>query len=277
MSGRRYAWIPAFGVAILVLYSGCTTVPLTQTESIQAGIWELDEELLYRYWAMAEAAWRVQTQFRNAPWELDYFGNEETATLAVAIQYENVYHIAFRATHDQRGSPDQLLNLRAVPRRPKYLDPDTSFRAHSGYLQRYESVRQELLTRVFAHRGNTIILIGASAGGALATLAFDEVRRLAPDIDVRLITYSSPRVLTSSTQRDLQDQEYRAVRVVYAQDIVPALPPAILGYRHFGAHVQLGEPRRLVSLSVRDHHPRTREALRNLLSEAGVDRSDLGY
>lgn len=268
--------------AMLLIFLGllivsCRTVPVTPTTRLELGVWDLNEELLYRYWAMAEAAWREQEQFRNAPWALDYFGNEETATLAVAIHYENAYHIAFRATLDRTGSPDQLLNLHAIPRRPRYLEPDTSFRAHSGYLARYESVRNELLRRVFAHRGETVILIGASAGGALATLAFEEVRRLAPDVDVRLITYSAPRVLTRSTRRTLTDEEERIARVVYANDIVPALPPVFMGYRHLGPQVQIGRPRNLVPLSVRDHHPRTRTALRQLLDGSGVERDDLGY
>ncbi len=226
---------------------------------------------------MAEAAWREQEQFRNAPWELDYFGFEETATLAVAIHYEEAYHIAFRATLDRTGSPDQLLNLYIIPRRPRYLDFETNVRAHSGYLARYESVRTELLRRVFAHRDKPVILIGASAGGALATLAFEEVRRLAPDVDVRLITYSAPRVLTRATQRMLTDEEDRIVRVVYANDIVPALPPSFMGYRHLGPQVQIGRDRSLVPLSIRDHHPGTRAALRNLREGAGVDRDDTGY
>ncbi|TVQ22059.1 MAG: lipase family protein [Spirochaetaceae bacterium] len=260
-----------------LLFVSCVSVPVTPRSSMQTGIWDLNEELLYRYWAMAEAAWREQQQFRNAPWELDYFSSEETATLAVAIHYDDAYHIAFRATHDRAGSPDQYLNLYAVPRRPKYLEPDTSFRAHSGYLLRYESIRTELLSRVFAHRDQTVILVGASAGGALATLAFEEVRRTAPDVDLRLITYSSPRVLTRATREMLLDEENRVVRVVYSNDIVPALPPALFGYRHLGSHIQIGKPRGPVSLSVRDHHPRTREALRDLLIESGVDRGSLGY
>ena len=111
--------------------------------------------------------------------------------------------------------------------------------AHHGFLQAFEYLWPEVDGYCKNHLKNPegelkrIFLTGHSLGGAVATLLACAVHFEFKDNPVTLYTYAGPRV------GDIEFAKYwnhqvPHLRHVFRNDIIPAAPPAALGFRHFG-------------------------------------------
>ncbi|TVQ24997.1 MAG: lipase family protein [Spirochaetaceae bacterium] len=258
-------------VVLLLSAAACVTAPLTPLPPGDPADGSLSVDDLQRVFAMTDAAIRRHERFRDFDWDLDYFWDNETYTQGVAILDRGVYHVAIRGTTSSDLIAESRINFSARARRPRYQPLESPFRAHNGFLRRYESVRGEIVRRVFEHREYPIVLAGFSAGGAVATLAYFDLLEMAPDLDLQLVTFASPRVLTPRTLAQLRselppERLLTITRVVNSNDPIPTLPPPWLGYRHVGNLVQIGRPRRLLFLGPTDHYPGTRRRMQELSS-----------
>jgi hypothetical protein len=112
---------------------------------------------------------------------------------------------------------------------------------HHGFLKLYMAARDKIravlddYTAQRPYNTYTLWITGHSLGGALGTLAAVDLAAAYPNYKIRLFTFESPRV------GDLGFSLYfRAFpnltgwRYVYADDVVPHLPPYDLGYHHVG-------------------------------------------
>ncbi len=265
-----------------LLLSSCATTPPTPIPPPGTSESDIPDALeLYQYWAFVHASFREREQYRDSGWVLDYFGDADTNILALASEIDGVYHVAFRGT---AGGEFLAWGNRFIyaarPRRPRYHAPESTFRAHNGFLLRYEAVRQDVLSRVLAHRDMPIVIAGMSAGGAVALLAYLDLLDIAPDLDIRLVSFSPPRVLTARTAASLRSDgldETRMLTFRHGNELVPALPPRFLGFSHVGTFVQTGRPRGPITLSFSDHWPGIRDELLEILAESGLTRTEIGF
>lgn len=118
-------------------------------------------------------------------------------------------------------------------------------RVHSGFQDAYESVRTDLISHLIALRTQhdrmwrhfELEITGHSLGGALATLLAVELEALGFRI-VRVTTFGSPRV-GDATFADFWNENFgdRTLRMTHAHDVVPSLPPRLLGYHHVAYEV----------------------------------------
>lgn len=133
-----------------------------------------------------------------------------------------------------RGSDERLdwkYNLRFGP----VADERMPGRWHRGFLAGGKAVLAELVPHLARHSG-PVWLVGHSLGSALAgvvaalLLAGGRADRIAG-----VLQLGAPRFCTVSASRWLSEgYAGRWLRVVNAQDRVPHLPPAVLGFRHVG-------------------------------------------
>ena len=114
--------------------------------------------------------------------------------------------------------------------------------AHHGFLQAFEYLWPVVKNYCDEHgegiggEYKRIFVTGHSLGGATATLLACAICFEFKDNPVTLYTYASPRVGDIEFARHW-NHLVPHLRHVYRNDIIPAVPPAALGYHHFG-HLQ---------------------------------------
>ncbi len=255
------ALLIAAGLIAAVLISGCTTtgqrVPLDDLEAVHG----LDSARLLTYYHLALAAWREQDEYRDTGWELRYFGAEETNTLGVAYEHGARVVVAFRGSQLQRSDIERRLNFRFFPARLPFDHTPERVRVHSGFLEKYLSVRDDLHALVRSSNRPEITVVGHSGGGALASLAYFDLKRRFPDRRVRAITYGMPRVFNRTGAEIINRERSRFLRVVNGDDIVPRVPFRAFGFRHVGTELELSPGRWYRPFSQYDHHPGYRTEL----------------
>lgn len=240
---------------------------------------------LYRLYTLAHAAWRVQDQFRETDWDLVYFVDEDTNTIGFTSEdiEDGMLHVVFRGTSSDAGAVDRQYNLRVHQRRPSWHPEYSPVKVHRGLLSRYERLRDTVYQLVTDSRAEKIVFTGHSAGGVLSLLAFMDIGHTFPDISIELVTFGAPRALNPAgarwVQRFVQERPgpTRKSRFVHGNDLVPALPPTILGYRHVTEAIHFGPRPRWYILSATDHYPGYRDTLRRLVAEQDVNFEELPF
>lgn len=107
-------------------------------------------------------------------------------------------------------------------------------RAHQGFLRAYLDAEPEILALISSAPALPIYIAGHSLGGALALVA-SAALPLEDSIDndrmAAVYTFGSPRVGGGDFSQIIKAPHYR---VCNPWDIVPAVPPVWLGFRHSG-------------------------------------------
>lgn len=116
---------------------------------------------------------------------------------------------------------------------------------HTGFLNcadeqlsRYQLKLNKLLAE---YPDYTLVVTGHSLGGAIATISAVMIQK-SLDVDFRrmhLITYGQPRVGDLEFAAWMNNQPWKVTRVVNANDVVPHVPPAMLGFVHHQTEMYL--------------------------------------
>ena len=165
----------------------------------------------------------------------DYLHLESGADYAFSRRGSTLY-IYFEASD---GATDWKNNLDfpVVRRgkRPLFL--------HRGFFRVFESLRPAVFVAVSDKSIENVVISGYSHGAALAVLCYDEVLRLRPDLQKKVVGYGfgAPRVFFGIKTRRLTRRfaDFTVVRNI--DDLVTHLPPRILGYFHAGKLLTVGE------------------------------------
>ncbi|KAL8841755.1 MAG: hypothetical protein Q9170_000788 [Blastenia crenularia] len=111
-------------------------------------------------------------------------------------------------------------------------------RVHRGFKNSWEEVKDAVMTNmkkaVQLHPDYRIVVTGHSLGGAVATLAAAELRRIDKHFlqATELYTFGSPRLANKEAAEWLSQQSRFSWRITNGDDIVPRLPPRAIGYHH---------------------------------------------
>jgi hypothetical protein len=154
----------------------------------------------------------------------------QVGTAGYVIAGKDLIAIVFRGTEDRL---DWRTNVRAA-----WVMLQGGVRVHTGFFQAYWPIRETLFSTVqelLRANPRPVYLAGHSLGGALATMATAELANHGDawirDSIAACYTFGSPRVGDSSFDQFVKVPLYRVTNGV---DLVPAVPPALLGYRHVG-------------------------------------------
>jgi triacylglycerol lipase len=141
-------------------------------------------------------------------------------------------------------------------------------RVHEGFDEAHASVIEEVIEQIGkGSRHRRIIVSGHSLGGALAMLCALQLWDCGIVVDA-VYTFGAPRVGNGSFTRhynaNLHDETYR---IENQDDPVPYLPPWLMGYRHAGTEVLLGERSLTVAPSLWEQGSTTLDAVLNRKAE----------
>ena len=149
--------------------------------------------------------------------ELSTFFSAESTHAYLAIGNRHAI-LAFRGTE-----PDEWEDIKTDG--DFRLAPLSGAEVHSGFLEALDLIWPDIAT-LLGTIEKPVLFTGHSLGGALAVLAASQGSPAA------VYTYGAPKVGTSSFQALVQG--IPILRVENCCDIVPNLPPELLGYRHVG-------------------------------------------
>lgn len=179
-----------------------------------------------------EAAFKTFRTDLCAQGFLDCIGlvDGDVGTAGYLVEGSDIIVAVFRGTTDDL---DWKTNVNA-----RFVVLQGGARVHTGFFQAYWPIRDamfEFVRRAIAAKPRPIYVTGHSLGGALALMATAE---LANDDDATVrdcvaacYTFGCPRAGDASFDTYVKAPLYRITNGV---DLVPAIPPAILGYRHVG-------------------------------------------
>ncbi len=146
--------------------------------------------------------------------------------------------IFFESSHG-REDWNNNLNFRIRP----YDDMNPTWYCHAGFLKVFKSVLPYLEPFIVDPDVHRAVIVGYSHGGALTVLCHEAVWFRRPDLRRRLISfaYGAPRVLFGNVPREVRDRFRELYLIQNADDIVTRVPPAVLGFRHVGNIIGIGE------------------------------------
>ena len=161
---------------------------------------------------------------------LGEFNDPKTDTQAFLVSNGEYAVLAFRGTEVSKKK-DLVTDARAT--KVSVIEG----RVHRGFLDGYNSIREDILKSLKKVLGLPLYVTGHSLGAALATVATNylegEVIDGAPlrDQIAACYTFGSPRVGNKQYDRDFKSAIYR---IVNTTDIVTVIPLLAMGYLHIG-------------------------------------------
>lgn len=125
---------------------------------------------------------------------------------------------------------------------PAFLQDSSDILVQASQCSMYESMRDDILKGlVYVSNTETFVYcIGHSLGGVLASLCFLDITTRDPYIQTALYTFGAPRH-GNNAYAEAITKTNRAYRVVNTEDVVPSIPPPVIGdsvyYTHYGKTV----------------------------------------
>jgi len=168
------------------------------------------------------------------------FNNPATEGFVVRDDNREEIIVAFEGTHDL----EDLITDLQIPMTPLraigVVDVGDSA-VHTGFLSAYNLVASTVLStievQVACYPSYKIVVTGHSLGGAVASIAALSIKGVFPDTPLTLYTYGQPRTGNAGFTSLVEDRIgiYNTFRAVHNNDLIPAILPMFLGYRHFAS------------------------------------------
>jgi len=166
--------------------------------------------------------------------------------------------VAYKGTSDTQGwiTDDEFL---LVP----YMEAGMGVLVHGGFLNGLHSVKQQVMEAVGkavgSYPGFSVSVAGHSLGGAIAALTTQYLARNLPSTSFTLHTYGEPRVGNPAFAAYFDAlPNVAAMRFVNGNDLVPTIPPPLIGYRHHAHQFWSPNADENVVKCVGDEDPRCR-------------------
>ncbi len=152
---------------------------------------------------------------------------------------QNTLYIFFE---DSDGINDWKINLN-FPVKPYSKMCDKVWFAHRGFLKVWKEIEPEIQGDISDKSVEEIIITGYSHGAAIALLCHEYVWYCRPDLrkSIRGYGFGCPRVFWGIAAKALMCRWENFLVIRNIDDIVTHLPPAIFGYRHVGAILEIGK------------------------------------
>lgn len=186
----------------------------------------LDLKLANKFADMAQVAYldgkEAKSHFRKHGYTQHKFLDIDGAQCHI-VSNGTEMAICFRGTEPTQLS-DVLADLNAIPRKSM-----TDGWVHSGFRGELDKLWPDVLEAVNSNPGKALYVCGHSLGAAMATICTSRIEEFRAV--TALYTYGSPRAGTRSFVNAIKTTHWRFVN---NNDIVTAVPLALMGYKHHG-------------------------------------------
>ena len=132
---------------------------------------------------------------------------------------------------------DWLYNFTFPFSRTPYKTTNKKIKMHMGFYKSYNKIRNEIHKRVSEMK--SVIFMGHSLGGSIATIASLDVQYNFPNKDVGCVTTGSPRVGNKALTDSYNKRIPNTKRIVYKNDFITRIPFKWMGYKHVSGLQQL--------------------------------------
>jgi len=156
---------------------------------------------------------------------------------------DDVLYISFQGSLSFK---DWLYNL-MIWKKP-YKGMKTVWFAHAGFVKKWKAIQTDIFTIIdrvvdFGEI-NKIIISGHSQGAGIATLATEAIWFNYPDLRERIETvlFGSPRAVGFWNFLIIKERFKNVIRYEQFWDIIPRIPFVLLGYKHIGKRIRIGNP-----------------------------------
>lgn len=160
---------------------------------------------------------------------------EETASFAFKRSGVELY-IYFE---ESNGKTDWKNNF-DFPAQP-YREMEHRWFAHRGFLKVWKVIEPHLQAEICDLSVKRIVIGGYSHGAAIALLCHEYCKYNRPDIKVESYGFGCPRVLWGFVRKAVKKRFEGFTVIRNGTDIVTHVPPRILGYRHVGRLIEIGQ------------------------------------
>ncbi|ORZ04953.1 lipase [Absidia repens] len=142
----------------------------------------------------------------------------------------------------------------------KYHPVNGGASVHKGFYESYMLVQQKVLSlmgqEIKKHSDYHVTVTGHSLGGAYATLAALDLYQRDKRFNKKsmsIITFGEPRVGNPEFATYGASTGIEKKRVVFHKDIVPHVPPMMMGYLHFGTEYWVQKNKKDIYLCDSNH------------------------
>jgi hypothetical protein len=143
-----------------------------------------------------------------------------------------VLYIAFQGTADFK---DALADINI-----KKINLGNKIKVHAGFYKQFKTVEAFLIGK--CKDANKIIFTGQSLGSSICTIAAYEMKKLyATSKAIAVVSFATPKIGNSHFVNSYNSLLIETRQYKYLNDIVPMLPPSILGYRYLTKQIVFGK------------------------------------
>ena len=166
---------------------------------------------------------------------IPYFQTGKSANYATEIK-DGILYLYFEKSD---GENDWKINF-DFPAVPYRRMGKTVWFAHRGFIKVWKEIEEKVKADIFNRKIEGITCVGSSHGAAIAVLCFEYAWFNRPDLKENLFGYGfgCPRVIWGEIPDD-RWENFTVVRNI--DDTVTHLPPAVLGYKHVGKILEIGQ------------------------------------
>ena len=175
------------------------------------------------YNAMKECLSATYNQVENAG---DYAVKREGNTLKLLFEWSD-------GKEDWRNNFD-------FPAKP-YRHMEHLWFCHRGFLKVWKSIEPYIIEHINAPEIKRIEIVGYSHGAAIALLCYEYCIFNRPDVDTKGVGVGCPRVFWGIVPKKVKERFKNFKVVRNGKDIVTHVPPALFGFRHISAIVEIGQ------------------------------------
>lgn len=182
------------------------------------------------------------------------YNNKETGVQYFIGERNGKIILSFRGSDELK---DWITNFKFWQKTVPYGNTETKVKIHSGFYEAYQTVRNDILNffddYLIEHKVNCIDMVGHSLGGGILILCAVDLQFHHPKIQYNVVTFGCPRVGNKAFAKSYNKRLVKTLRVENGNDIVTKLPFKILGFKHVGIKIHIGNFRLLSLFSVISH------------------------